>query len=198
MSRARWRTSSCVSRNFGFSDPGWRETLPPYFKRNTNSPMKFIKCTMLLENKTGNVVSATKKFHVEILLVAWLRDLSWEVKIVYLFFFKVTLIVILFAYFWQTANVVCICHHFRWMSWPFPRARSSQLIQALFRVSLRGVGFRCVGLAQKMFARCQSASNTGTYLFSFSLFVFFLFLALSHMNVFFIPLARSPRFGSRL
>ena len=57
------------------------------------------------------------------------------------------------------------------MSWPFPRARSSQLIQALFRVSLRGVGFRCVGLAQKMFARCQSASNTGFT--TFSLFVFF-------------------------
>ena len=136
------------------------------------------------------------------------------------------------------------------MSWPFPRARSSQLIQALFRVSLRGVGFRCVGLAQKMFALCQSASNTGFTTFSlfvffslsciitherffyflsafpqiwkqaikihlkrclhaakvqatrvFLLFLylyFFLFLALSHMNVFFISLARSPRFGSRL
>ena len=64
MSRACWRTSSCVSRNFGCSDPGWRETLPPYFKRIINSPMKFIKCTMLLENKTGNVVSTFR--HQEI------------------------------------------------------------------------------------------------------------------------------------
>ena len=31
----------------------------------------------------------------------------------------------------------------------------------LFRVSLRGVGLRCVGLAQKISARC----NTGSYIY---------------------------------
>ena len=66
---------------------------------------------------------------------------------------------------------------------------------ALFRVSLRGVGHKCVGLAQKISARC----NTGFYVFSFFFIcIFILLLALSHMYVFFIPSARSLRFGSRL
>ena len=61
---------------------------------------------------------------------------------------------------------------------------------ALFRVSLRGVGLRCVGLAQKMSARCKRASNTGSCGFSFSLiFIFILSLALSHMYVFFLILS---------
>ena len=33
-------------------------------------------------------LSTIKKFHVEIVFVAWLRDLSWETKIVYIFFFQ--------------------------------------------------------------------------------------------------------------
>ena len=66
---------------------------------------------------------------------------------------------------------------------------------ALFRVSLRGVGHKCVGLAQKISARC----NTGFYVFSFFFIcIFILLLALSHMYVFFNPSARSLRFGSRL
>ena len=52
----------------------------------------------------------------------------------------------------------------------------------LFRVSLGGVGLRCVGLAQKISARC----NTGSYVFSFFFIcIFILFLALSHMYVLF-------------
>ena len=35
--------------------------------------------------------------------------------------------------------------------------------RTLFRVSLGGVGLRCVGLAEKISARC----NTGSYVFSF-------------------------------
>ena len=66
---------------------------------------------------------------------------------------------------------------------------------ALFQVSLSGVGLKCVGLAQKISARC----NTGFYVFSFFFIcIFILLLALSHMYVFFIPSARSLRFGSRL
>ena len=56
---------------------------------------------------------------------------------------------------------------------------------ALFRVSLGGVGLRCVGLAQKISARC----NTGSFVFSLHY----------HTHLwFFIPSARSLRFGSRL
>ena len=52
---------------------------------------------------------------------------------------------------------------------------------ALFRVSLGGVGLRCVGLAQKISARC----NTGSYVcFFFFICIFILCLALSHIYVF--------------
>ena len=66
---------------------------------------------------------------------------------------------------------------------------------ALFRVSLRGVGLRCVGLAQKISARCSTGSNVFSFFF---ICIFILFLALSHMYLFFIPSARSLRFESRL
>ena len=55
---------------------------------------------------------------------------------------------------------------------------------ALFRVSLSGVGLRCVGLAQKISARC----NTASYVFSFFfIWIFILLLALSHIYVFLFP-----------
>ena len=39
---------------------------------------------------------------------------------------------------------------------------------AIFRVSSRGLGFRCVDLAQKISARSKRASDTGSYvLFNF-------------------------------
>ena len=61
---------------------------------------------------------------------------------------------------------------------------------ALFRVSLRGVRLRCVGLAQKISVRCKRASNTGSCGFSFSLIcIFILSLALSYMYVFFLILS---------
>ena len=67
--------------------------------------------------------------------------------------------------------------------------RASSYI-ALFRVSLRGIGLRCVGLAQKISARC----NTGSYVFFFLLIcIFILFLALSHMYVFFYSLSTFPQ-----
>ena len=60
---------------------------------------------------------------------------------------------------------------------------------------LGGVGLRCVGLAQKISARC----NTGSYVVSFFFIcIFILFLALSNLHVFLIPSARSLRFGRRL
>ena len=55
---------------------------------------------------------------------------------------------------------------------------------AFFRVSLGGVLLRCVGLAQKISARC----NTGSYVFSFLFIcIFILFLALSHIYAFLFP-----------
>ena len=66
---------------------------------------------------------------------------------------------------------------------------------AFFLVFLRCVGPRCVGLTRKISAYC----DTGSYVFSFFfIFIFILFPALSHMNVIFIPSARSLRFGIRL
>ena len=50
---------------------------------------------MFPENKTAKFffpLSTIKKFHVEMVFVAWLRDLSREIKIVYLFFYEKTLL----------------------------------------------------------------------------------------------------------
>ena len=68
--------------------------------------------------------------------------------------------------------------------------------KALFPVSLCCVGFRCIGLAQKISARCKRPNNTGSYVFFF-FFIFVFFLALSYMYVL-IPSVRSLRFGSRI
>ena len=49
--------------------------------------------------------------------------------------------------------------------------------RAPFRVSLRGVGPRCVGLARRISARC----NTGSYVFSFffiCIFILFLYFSI--------------------
>ena len=83
-------------------------------------------------------LSTIKKFHVEIVFVAWLGDLSWEVKIVCLFLqensFRKFLILLLFICMFFIANIVCICYYFRWLSWPFLRARASQWYTAPFLV----------------------------------------------------------------
>ena len=162
---------------------------------------------MFPENKTGKCffpLSTIKKLHAEIVFVAWQRDLSREVKIVYLFFQENTsrkFLSLLLFYFpvfrlqisSASAIIFAECHGpscvYVWGSWYI----------ALSLVSLSGVGLRCVGLAQKISARCKRASNTGSYGFFFFLIcIFILSLALSHMYVFFIPSARSLRFGSRL
>ena len=136
-------------------------------------------------------LSTIKKFHVEIVFVAWLRDLSWEVKIAYLFFFfqedtTRKFFILLLSYlpvFWLLissafATIFADCHG---LSCVHVRASS---YTAFFRVSLRGVGLRCVGLAQKISARC----NTGSYVFSFFfIWIFILLLALSHIYVFLFP-----------
>ena len=131
-------------------------------------------------------LSTIKKFHVEIVFVAWLRDLMRS-KNSLSFFSKDTsgkFLILLLSYlpgFWlQTSSAFTIifadCHG---LSCVHVRASS---YTALFRVSLRGVGLRCVGLAQKMSARC----NTGSYVFSF-FFVCFLFSSLHYYVCMFFP-----------
>ena len=135
-------------------------------------------------------LSTIKKFHVEIVFVAWLRDLSWETKIFYLFFFQedtsrkfLILLLSYFPVFWlQISSAFAIifadCHG---LSCVHVRASS---YTGLFRVSLAGVGLMCVGLVQKISARC----NTGSYVFSFFFIcIFILLLALSHIYVFLFP-----------
>ena len=88
-----------------------------------------------------------------------------------------------FPLFWlQISSAFAIifadCHG---LSWVHVRASS---YTALFRVSLGRVGLRCVGLAQKISARC----NTGSYVFSFFFIcIFILFLALLHIYIFSFP-----------
>ena len=149
-------------------------------------------------------LSTIKKFHAEIVFVAWLRDLSWAVTIVYLFFQESTSrkFFNLLLFYWPvfrlqilsaSAIIFAECHG---LSCVYVRA---SWCTALFRVSLRGVRLRCVGLAKKTSARCKRASNTGSCVFSFFFIcIFILSLALSHMYDFLIPSARSLRFGSRL
>ena len=70
---------------------------------------------------------------------------------------------------------------------------------ALFRVSLRGVGLRYVGLAQKISARCKRASNTGSYGFPFSLIcIFILSCIITHVCFFLILSAPTSDLESRL
>ena len=145
-------------------------------------------------------LSTIKKFQAEIVFVAWLRDLSWKVKIVYLFLQEnnsrkfLNLLLFYLPVFWpQISSAFAIifadCHG---LSCVHVRASS---YTGLFRVSLGGVGLRCVGLAQKISAR----GNTGSYVFSFFFIcIFILFRALLRIYVFFIPSARSLRFESRL
>ena len=145
---------------------------PFIWKEISNSPIKFIHCAMFPENKTENVFS-TFHHHAEIVFVAWLRDLSWEIKIVYLFLQEKTstkfliFLLLYFPVFWLQisstfALIFADCHG---LSCVHVQASS---YTALFRVSLRGVGPKCVGLARKISARC----NTGSHVFPF----FFVFL----------------------
>ena len=142
-------------------------------------------------------LSTIKKFHAEIIFVAWLRDVF-----VYLFFQGNTsrkflnLLLFYLPGFWpQISSAFAIifaeCHGLSSV-----QVRASWQA-ALFRVLLRGVGFRCVGLTQNISARCKRASHTGSYVY-----LYFNCLSCNIIDVCFcfhsLSLARSLRFGSRL
>ena len=125
-------------------------------------------------------LSTIKKFHVEIVFVAWLRDLSWEVKIVCLFLLESTsrkfLILLLFhlPVFYCKYRLHLLL--FSLIARPFLHARASQPVGILERYL-----------------------HTATQVPMFSPFSLFLFLfSFLHMYVILIPSARSLRFGSRL
>ena len=148
---------------------------PFIWKEIPNSPIKFIHCAMFPENKTENVFST---FHHQEIprrnsicsVTAWpfMRNKNCLSFFTRKNFYKIlNLSVTLFSCF-LTANIVYICSYFRWLSWPSCVHVQASSYTALFRVSLRGVGPKCVGLARKTSARC----NTGSHVFPF----FFVFL----------------------
>ena len=145
---------------------------------------------MFPENKTGKCFSTFH--HQEIprrnsicIMTAWsfLRS-----EIVYLFSQENTSRKFLnLLLFYLPVFCLQISYGFAIMSRPFLRARASWYA-ALSRVSLRGVGLRCVGLAQKISAQRKRARNTGSHIFSFFFIcTFILFLASSYMYVFVFP-----------
>ena len=75
----------------------------------------------------------------------------------------------------------------------FPAVMFEPVGTSTYRVSFRGVRFRCVGLAQKISARCKSASNTGSYVFPFYLFLFLFSFLHSHICTFFHSLSAFPQ-----
>ena len=100
------------------------------------------------------------------------EDTSRKFLILLLSYFPVFWLQILSAF----AIIFADCHG---LSYVQVRAGS---YTALFQVSLGGVGLRCIGLAQKISARC----NTGFYASSFFFIcIFILFLALWHIYVFY-------------
>ena len=146
-------------------------------------------------------LSTIKKFHVEIVFVAWLRDLSWEVKIVYLLFqentsrkFFIPLLLYLPVFWLQISSAFAIifadccglsCLHLRASSYT-----------ALFRVFLRVVG---PGSKKNLHAATRAP------LFSPFSLIFFVFSSLHYHTCicvlfffFLIPSTHSLRFGSRM
>ena len=124
-------------------------------------------------------LSIIKTFHAEIIFVAWLRDLSWEVKIVCLFLLESTSRKFLILLLFHLPVFYCKYRlHLLLVSLivlAFPACTCEPVgIQQPFSFFSRGVGPRCVGLTRKISAHC----NTGSYVFSFFfIFIFILFLA---------------------
>ena len=124
--------------------------------------------------------STIKKFHAKILFVAWLCDLSWEVKMFHLFFQGKTsrkflsLLLIYFPVFWLR---IWSCHG---LSCVYVRASWYEFHCVVCRCGSKDI--------------CKSSSNTGSYVVSFFFIcICILFLALSYMYVFFYSLCAFPQ-----
>ena len=129
--------------------------------------------------------STIKKFHAKILFVAWLCDLSWEVKMFHLFFQGKTsrkFLSFLLIYLPVFLLRISSCHGL-----------------SCVHVRASWYEFHCVVCRCGSKDICKSSSNTGSYVVSFFFIcICILFLALSYMYVFFIPSVRSLRFENRL
>ena len=136
-------------------------------------------------------LTTIKKFHVEIVFVAWLRDLSWEVKIV---FFSLSFCHLICLFFDCKYNLHLPL--FSLIVMAIPACTCEQVhIQHSFE-------FLCVVSGISVYVwlkRYLRAATRVSIFFPFSLFVF-LFSSLQYHTCmfFFIPSARSLRFGSRL
>ena len=127
-------------------------------------------------------LSTIEKFHAEIVFVTWLRNLSWEEKIVYLLFrentFRKFLNLSLF-YLPLTLIIVLVCHYFRRMSWPFLHARASQLIHRTLSSFFAWRQAQVSKSGSKDIWTLQNGKQHGFPCFLYLYFI--LFLALSYM-----------------
>ena len=124
-------------------------------------------------------LSTIKKFHVEIVFVVWLRDLSWEVKIV---FFSLSFCHLICLFFDCKYNLHLPLFSLIVMAIPACTCEQVHIQHSFeFLCVVSGIS---VGLAQKISARC----NTSFYFFSFFFIcIFILLLAISHMYFFLFP-----------
>ena len=123
-------------------------------------------------------LSTIKKFHVEIVFVAWLRDLSWEVKIVCLFLLESTSRKFLILLLFHLPVFYCKYRlHLLLFS----------LIVMAFPACTCKPGPRCVGLQHDFLC----------FLLFLNLYFYSLSCIITHV-CFLIPSARSLRFESRL
>ena len=127
-------------------------------------------------------LSTIEKFHAEIVFVTWLRNLSWEEKIVYLLFrentFRKFLNLPLF-YLPLTLIIVLVCHYFRRMSWPFLHTRASQLIHRTLSSFFAWRQAQVSKSGSKDIWTLQNGKQHGFPCFLYLYFI--LFLALSYM-----------------
>ena len=143
-------------------------------------------------------LSTIKKFHVEIVFVAWLRDLSWEVKIVFLFFKKTPPESSL-----SFCHLICLffdCKYhlhlplFSLIVMAFP-ACTCELVHIQDSFEFLWV---VSGLVCRSGSKDICTLQHGFLCFLLFLYLYFHSLAciITHL-CFFIPSARSLRFGSR-
>ena len=178
-----------------------RRLCSPHLKGNNNSPIKFVNCAIFSENKTGKSFSTFH--HQEILrrnsicsVTAWpfLRSKNCLSFFSRKHFQKVLKpSVILFACF-LTENIICICHYFRWMSWPFLRARASRLVHSTLSSFFAWCRAKVCRSSSKDICTLQRVKQHGFLVISFFFIcIFILFLALSYMYVFFNSLSAFPQ-----
>ena len=143
MSRAWWRTSSCVLQLRLFQTLDDRKLCPLIWKKitialwNSLTPLCFQKIRL-------EMIIVSTFHHQKIPRTNSIYSRNGEVKIVYLFFQGNTsrrflnLLLFYLPVFWLQISSTFFC----WMSWPFPCARASLLIHSTLSsfIAWRGIG----------------------------------------------------------